>query len=266
MQKYLYSFKLYFLNSFQYRFNTVINLIMSNISLLVTAIFWLIIYRSNTQGTINGYSLSDMLTYYVASSLFRSFILNSGGFEMCYMIKNGGLSNVLIKPYNINTFLYFKNLSNSLIGFVQQFSFLIITLPLFAKYLTWNITLKNFVILIVFLIISSIISFLICTIFGMMAFWLTDATAIMWSFAVILNFLSGMLIPLDFFPSWSVKFLELMPFASFTFIPAKIYMNQLSAQKILFLLMVYIGWIFTLIGIKSMIWRHGVKKYSAIGA
>jgi len=43
MRKYLYSFRLYLLASFQYRFDTVLGLIMSNISMFITIIFWTIV-------------------------------------------------------------------------------------------------------------------------------------------------------------------------------------------------------------------------------
>ena len=35
MKKYLYGFKMYFLNSFNYRFNTVVSLVFGNIGILI---------------------------------------------------------------------------------------------------------------------------------------------------------------------------------------------------------------------------------------
>jgi len=112
---------------------------------------------------------------------------------------------------------------------------------------------------------ATVISHLLWLLLGMMAFWLEQAQAVMWSFAVILNFLSGMFIPLDFFPRWSVRVLELMPFAAFSYIPAKLYMNQLSVAEGAYLLMVHILWIFVLMALNQMVWRAGTKKYSAVG-
>lgn len=265
MRKYLYSFKLYFLTSFQYRFDMVINLLMSNVQLLVTLVFWIIIFQSNHEGMINGYSMTDMITFFVASSLFRVFVLNRGGYEIVRLIKSGDLSKVLIKPYGLNLFLYCKNLSGSLFEFFRQFAFLLLVIPFFAGYFTWKISIYSFLVLLLFLAVSSVISHLLWNLLGMMAFWLEEATAVMWSFSVILNLLSGMFIPLDFFPDWSVSMLELMPFAAFTYIPAKIYMNQLPAEKVTILLIVYGFWILALTAVNSAVWKTGVRKYSAIG-
>jgi len=265
MRKYLYSFKMYLLTSFQYRFDTVLGLIMSNISMFVTIIFWILIYSSNRIGVINGYTIADMITFFAESSLFRVFILNGGGFEISRMIKNGDLSKVIIKPYSINVFLYWKYLSNALFEFLKQFSFLLIIAPFFTRYLTWGLSVNSIILLLIYLVTVTVISHLIWLLMGMMAFWLEQAQAVMWSFAVILNFLSGMFMPLDFFPRWSVKVLELMPFAAFTYIPAKLYMNQLTVTEGANLLIVYIIWILILVVLNLIVWRAGTKKYSAIG-
>jgi len=265
MPKYLYSFRMYLLTSFQYRFDTVLELIMSNISMFITLIFWTLIYRSNGTGVINGYTNADMITFYAVSSLFRTFILMGGGFEISGMIKSGDLSKLIIKLYNINMFLYWKHLSNAVFEFLRQFVFLLLIAPFFARYLTWDLSVHSAILLVIYLATAAVISHLIWLLLGMMAFWLEQAQAVMWSFAVILNFLSGMFIPLDFFPSWSVKALELMPFAAFSYIPAKLYLNQLSAKEGACLLAVYMMWIFVLMALNMVVWRTGVKKYSAVG-
>lgn len=265
MRKYLYSFKLYLLSLLQYRFDTVLSLIMSNISMLITILFWMLIYRSNRTDIINGYTTADMITFFVVSSLFRTFILNGGGFEISGMIKSGDLSKALIKPHSINMFLYWKYLSNALYDFLKQLTLLLLIVPFFARYLTWDLSPYSMILLILHLITSTVISHLIWMSLGMIAFWLEQAQAVMWSFAVILNFLSGMFMPLDFFPEWSVRILELMPFAVFSYIPAKIYMNQISFAEGVYLLLVYILWVFVFTLLNMIVWKAGVKRYSAIG-
>lgn len=265
MRKYLYSFKLYLLSSVQYRFDTVMGIIMSNVSMFVTILFWVLIYRSNQTEIIGGYSITDMITFFVVSGLFSTFILNGGGFEISDMIKNGDLSKALIKPHNIGVFLYWKYLSNSLVEFLKQFSFLILIVPFFARYLTWKLSVRSAILLIMDLLTATVVSHLIWLLLGMMAFWIEQARAVMWSFAVILNFLSGMFIPLDFFPQWSVKILEFMPFAVFSYIPAKLYMNQLSFTEGIRLLIIYLIWAVVLLVLNLTVWKYGVKRYSAIG-
>lgn len=265
MKKYLYGFKLYFLESFHYRFNTVISLIFGNISTVITIVFWVFIYGGSHETVLNGYTLSDMITYFVVGEILQCFIFSGSGFVYSELIKEGGLNSVLIKPYNISTAIFFNNLSVSLTGMLPQFAFTIVLMPIIAKYLKWNLSANNMLLLLLFIIVSSISSHLLWSVLGYMAFWLEEANAVMWSFAVLLNLMTGMFIPLDFFPKWSLPIIEIMPFASWRYIPAKIYLGLLDTEKTIFLLGIHIMWILILILVNKLIWSIGIRRYSSIG-
>ncbi len=265
MKKYFYGFKLYFLDAFHYRLNAVISLFFGNVSMMITIIFWILIYQSNEKTYINGFSLSDMITYFVISSIFRSFIFSSSGFTYAKMIKDGGLSSELLKPYSISASVYFKNLAHSITGMFPQFVLLVILLPFIGKYLTWNLKLDRGIFVLTFLIISTISSHIVWSILGLMAFWLEEANAVMWSFAVFFNLISGMFIPLDFFPKWSVSLIQWSPFSGWLYLPSKIYVGLLDTERMMLLLAVNMGWIVLLFLLHQYVWSLGVKKYSSIG-
>ena len=80
----------------------------------------------------------------------------------------------------------------------------------FAKYgeiigFTWDLSVPSAILLVIYMATATVISHLIWFLLGMKAFWLEQAQTVMWSFAVILNFLSGMFMPLDFFPAGVLK-------------------------------------------------------------
>lgn len=265
MRKYLYGFKLYFLNAFHYRFNTIVNVLFSNLNILIQILFWIAIYKGSPNGEINVFSLNDIITYYIMSALFRNFILMQSGFYMCNLIKDGGLNGHLLKPYDCNKINYFNNLSRCITNLIPQLVFTVIISPFVAKYLTWNINLTNLVLLICFLMISSISSHLIWSLIGYSAFMIEEANSVMWSFAVLFNFLSGMFIPLDFFPKWCVDILQYLPSSTWGYIPTKIYLNLYSYNEMIVLLIVNIIWIIIFYGINKLMWSKGVKLYSSIG-
>jgi len=265
MKKYLYGFKLYFLGSFHYRFNSVIGLLFGSLSTLITIFFWNLIYSGDTQKTLNGYTLSGIITYYVIGSVFRSFILQSSGFAYSGMIKGGALGTMLLKPYNISLSIYFRNLAFAITGLIPQALFLMCLMPFIAQYLTWQMSLIDTVFVLIFLIIASISSHLLWSLFGYMAFWLEEAVAVMYSFAVLLNVATGMFIPLDFFPKWSIPVLESLPFSSWGYIPTKIYLGLYEVDKLLWLLFIHITWIGILILLQKIVWCGGIEKYSSVG-
>lgn len=265
MKKYLYAFKLYILDSLHYRFNTVINLFFNSISAIITVFFWVIIFKSDKSQSINMYSLKNMITYYVVWNIVNTLNLSSSGFYLNRIIKNGELNSILVRPYSFTIANYFDQLSKGIIGTIPKVILMIVILPLIKEYIVINQEIINILFVFAFLIISTISSFLIWSILGCMSFGIEESEAIMWSFAVIFNFLSGMFIPLDFFPKWISHIIEFLPTATWGFIPAKIIAGMYSFDKMLALLCVNIGSLLLLISIIKIVWIKGIKHYSSIG-
>lgn len=265
MKKYLYGFKLFFLNSFQYRFNTVINLLFGNLSLLVTLLFWYLIYNGDQSKILNGFTLSGIFTYFVVSGLFRSFTLQGSGFYYTTMIKSGGLGPVLLKPYHLEWSVYVQQLAANITGILPQVGFILVALPFIAGFLTWQVNLSSLLIIFMFIAVASITSHLLWSIFGFMAFWIEEATAVMWSLAVLLNMAMGMFIPLDFFPKGWLAVLERLPFSAWGYLPSKIYLGIIPLQKQLQLLLVHLGWIVILLVLHQLVWKAGLKRFSSVG-
>lgn len=129
---YLYGFQLFFLDGFHYRFNAVVHLFFGNVSTIVTILFWVLIYRSNGAGDINGFSLSDMIAYYIVSSVIRGGVFSNSGFHYASLIRDGRLNSELLKPYSLNVSPYFRNLAGVITGIFPQFVLAALVLPVLA--------------------------------------------------------------------------------------------------------------------------------------
>ena len=267
MIKYLYGFKLYLLNAFNYRFNSVIQTIFSNLRLLIMIFFWVLIYNSDTEKVLSGFTLYGMITYLVIMDVFGSLIygLRNSGFDYSGMIKDGSLGPALLKPHSINMHIYFRNLADGVTSTLPQLLLVICVMPFVARFFVWDLSLINLLLIFLFLVIGTISTHLLCSILGYMAFWFEEANAVMWSFMVLFNILTGFFLPLDFFPRWSIGILEMLPFASWGYIQTKLYIGFYSLDKIFLLLAVQIIWIFALLLFQKLVWKRGVRKYSAVG-
>jgi len=263
MSKYLFGFKLYFLNSFNYRFNAVINLLFGGLGLLVTLLFWHLIYGGDTTIALNGFTFSSIATYFIVGSIFRPNYYP--GFTISNMIKTGTLGPALLKPRNLGLHIYFNNIANIFTGMIPQAVLVLCMLPFAARFLTWELSMFNAGMMVLFFVVGTVSNFLVWTLVGYMAFWLTEAQAIMWSFAVLCNFLTGFFIPLAFFPDWSVPVLEMLPFSSWSYIPMMIYIGLFDAGRQVFLLAVHLTWVAVLLAVTKMVWQRGVRKFTSVG-
>lgn len=268
MKKYLYGFKFNFLTSFNYRFNTAVSLLFSNLRLLITIIFWALIYGGDMQKVLNGFTLSAIITYMIFMDLFGtiSFLMRDSGFEIAAMIKSGALGPAMLKPQNLGASLYFRNFAAGVTALIPQAAFVLCAMPFAARYLVWGLSAAGAASILLFLVAGTVTAHLLNSILGYMAFWLEEANAVMWSFAVLLNFLMGFFIPIDFFPKWSIAAIEMLPVASWGYIQTKIYIGLYPAEKQLLLLAVQCAWIAALLAANALIWNRGVRKFSSVGA
>jgi len=264
MKKYSYLFKLNILTALNYRMDSIFGLFMGNLGVVITIVFWMVIFKAEG-GQIIVYSTNDIITYFVVSALLAKLTLSGVGFGLSGLIKGGGLSRLLLKPMKIPLHLYFENLAQASGNFISQLVITLLALPFIYMYITWEFELFSSILLFVYIIIATIISFEIWILFGKIAFWIQQSTSVMYSFAVILNFLTGMFIPLDFFPDWSLRVLEILPFSAFTYIPAKIFMGHYEPTKILMLIVIHSSWIVIFRLLNSVVWTRGLKKYIAVG-
>lgn len=264
MLKYIYIFKLKSRNLVHYRFNSLVGLFFNSLSIIITIMFWIVIY-SNAESQLNGYSLNDMITYFVIGVLFKNFIFMQAGFDINLLIKDGGLSGVLLKPYSYSILNYFNLLVGALGNLIPQLGLTLLIIPLFFKYLSLSFIWYNILFLFIFIILGSISSYLIWTLLGYMAFKLEEASSVMWSFAVLLNFISGAFIPIDFFPKWIIKIISYLPTSTWINIPTKIVMNKFSFNELIILFSVNVFWIVILYITRKFLWNKGIKYYSSIG-
>jgi ABC-2 type transport system permease protein len=101
--------------------------------------------------------------------------------------------------------------------------------------------------------------------FAMLAFWTERANAIedLW-FALYL-FLSGFIAPLDVFPEGVREFAMWTPFPYLIYLPAQV-MTGADLGQVPRGLAVMLAWGLVFVGLQQLLWRMGLRRYSAMGA
>ena len=267
MIKYFYGFKLNLLHSLNYRFNTFIGLLFGNLRLLIVIFFWNLIYGGDMRKTLNGFTLPGMVTYLIVIDVLGTlaFVMRGSGFDYSALIKNGALGPSILKPRNLGVDIYFRNLSAGISALLPQAAVVAALLPLIGRFLVWDINPAGTAYIAFFMLSGTITGHLLCSLLGYMAFWLEESNAVMWSFAVLLNFSMGFFLPLDFFPGWLAPVLEIMPFASWGYIQTKVFIGLYPAEKLAPLLAVQAAWICVLLPLNALVWNRGVRRFSSVG-
>lgn len=263
MKKYLLIAKNMWDETVMYRLNFTMWRLRVVLSLLITYFLWLAILPSNT--TLFGYSQSLIVTYILGTALLGNIVLASRSGAVGDEIKNGDLSNFLLRP--INYFLYWfakdlgdkaMNISFSLVELVILF--IILRPPLFLQ--------TN--ILVIFSAIIATVSavflyFFINFLIGLTGFWVYETWPLRFLFMILINFFAGGLFPLDILPKPLFTIFQFLPFTYLLYFPVKIYLGQLQFYDILKGLTVSVIWLLLLYQIVLLVWRKGLQVYTAHG-
>ncbi len=264
MRKYLQIVKATFQEYFAYRLNFFLWRFRSFIFTASLLFFWLAVYGN--QKAIFGYQKAQMITYILGVAFLDSLVLASRTADLAGQIRNGEISKFLVKPINLFKFLLARDFADKSLNFL----FVVVEIFLIVKFLNFSLYFpKDLLSIIIFAIqtaISFTLSFFISIVINTFAFWTEDVWATRWLLGVILlDFLSGVIFPIDILPSPLAKIIYLTPFPYLIFSPLKIWLGQLSSALILRSLLVSSIWLISLFFLSGFLWQRGLKKYGAYG-
>jgi ABC-2 type transport system permease protein len=98
---------------------------------------------------------------------------------------------------------------------------------------------------------------------GMLAFWLEETWILRVILQIVTVFLSGAIIPLELFPDFFREVLIYTPFPYLTYYPIKIFMG--APVDMLNFYGVITIWIAVFGVINSILWKRGIRLYTAAG-
>ena len=261
IEKWIQTIKISWSNMTTYRLNLFLQVIGPGlVFFFVKYSLWSSIYQGDPSLVINGYSFSQMIQYHAWSMV--TILLTQGvtGNNLSEDIRLGRISNYLIYPFNFWEFHFASFISSEILQII------IATVTIFFISFTSIFGELNFEFMFhgfSYCIFVSTFWFLAQYLTGIISFWLEET----WIIRVMLNivsvFLSGAIIPLDFFPTYLQEILIYTPFPYLTYYPVKIFSGEMSFLPTGYLVLSI--WIIILIFVNKLVWRKGLKMYTAAG-
>ncbi|MCB9063343.1 MAG: ABC-2 family transporter protein [Halobacteriovoraceae bacterium] len=260
LEKWIQTIKVSWLNYTQYRVNFILMFLGPTlIFFLVKWSLWTTIYQSN-QKIINGLDYSSMISYHFWVLIVSLLSLGHASFNLSEDIRMGRISTYLIYPFNFWEF----HTANFIAFQILQFFIATTTIVIATTLLEFN--LPSFHTLFIgyfYCFIISLFWYSVQFLTGIMAFWLDETWILRVLFSNITIFLSGSIIPLNFFPSWSVKLLEYTPFPHMAYFAALIFQGK--NVDIIHSLSILILWTIITCLCSVYIWKKGLRLYTAAG-
>jgi ABC-2 type transport system permease protein len=101
---------------------------------------------------------------------------------------------------------------------------------------------------------------------AMSALWTNRINAINQTYEVVLVFLSGFFAPLAVMPQWVQMIANVLPFRWLLAFPIELTLGRLTPQETLFGFAMQLFWLLVTLATLNVVWRAGVKQYSAVGS
>lgn len=244
------------------------NLLMYLMYWLVSPIIYLAVWTSiaNVKGDVNGFTANDFITYYMVLLICDQVTSNIIIHTFAYKIQDGSLSGELIKPVHpMLTSALVNNVAFKMLSMMGLTPIWIILYFLFKPDFS-NVAFQNVLLAIPVMVIAFLIGYLLSATITALAFWTTRIYSIHeFYFALILLF-SGQFVPLPLMPKVIQDIAQYLPFQLLLYFPIQLILGKLSADQIVMGYVMAGVWLVLAAFLFNIVWRNGVKRYSAVGA
>ena len=248
---------------FQYRASLFIWMIGHVLEPLVYLIVWSVVATSEG-GSVGDYTKTQFAAYFIVLMLVNNVTYTWIMYEFEYRIRHGSLSFALLKPVHPIHSDIADNVSSKVITLPFMLLIAVVLALVFHPALSpapWAIG-----VFIPALLLAFLVRFLLEWTLAQAAFWTTRVSAINQTYFVLLLFLSGQIMPLTLLPHPVRILAEVLPFRGMIGFPVELLLGRLTPAEALTGLGIQAAWVIIGLVLLRVVWRAGVRVYSAVGA
>lgn len=260
---YAQQFKTSLASMLQYRAALVIWLIGHVLDPLIYLAVWTAVTRSGG-GSVGGYTAAEFAAYFVILMIVNHATFTWIMFEYEYRVRQGMLSFALLRPVHPIHADIADNISYKLITLPLVMAAAALLAVLFRP--AFHIVPWAAVAFAPALLLAFAVRFMLEWTLALSAFWTTRVGAINQAYFVAALFLSGQMAPLSLLPRPLQVAAAILPFRWTTSFPVELLMGRLSFPQAATGLAVQAAWLAVCLLLLRVIWRAGVRVYSAVGA
>jgi ABC-2 type transport system permease protein len=213
-------------------------------------------YQSGNRTMVAGFTVPQILSFvWIAQSLLMLVYLWNW-WEIALAVQSGDVVSDLMKPMDFQTYWLSRDLGRAACHWLTRFA------PTFAfGALVFDLALPGGVSqLLAFFVsvnLAVVVSFGWRFLLNLTAFWFLDVRGINMLALLVLNFFSGFLLPLSFFPDWLRAIAEWLPFRAILMVPVEVYLGQRSPGNGL---AIQLAWVVVMLLLGKLVLSVAVRK------
>lgn len=240
-----------------YRVNYYSGIVIYAINIGAYYFMWKAIYGDAEQ--LGGFTAGQMTTYVAVSWMARAFYFNNLDREISNDIRDGSVAVQMTRPYS---YIMVKMMQGFGEGLFRLLLFMapgmvVVTLIFPIELPTDPVLWLIFLVMIWF---SFLINSQINVMTGLFAFFVENNEGLMRMKRVTVDLLSGVVVPIAFFPGWASEVLKWLPFQAITYLPGSVFTGRIAGSAVWEALLVQAAWFAALIAPIAIMWRAARKR------
>jgi ABC-2 type transport system permease protein len=260
MKKYLAIFKINLLNSLAYPAELATRSGMILVFMIVFYQLWHVTYAASGSQVLNGLTLHDTMWYLLLAEtleLGRPRLARA----ISDQVKDGSIAYLLNKPYNFLLYQLSIGWGESLPRMGLLF--------ILGGILVWTMAgpppeLQNWPLASLALVGAWLLHFCFNVLIGLAAFVAEEVAPFEWIYQKLAFILGGMLIPLDFYPSWMQSLSKSLPFAYMMYGPARLFVRP-DTQLFIQIIVGQLLWLAVIGGLLVLAFSRGIRRLAING-
>ena len=248
---------------FQYRVRQLFWLLGMIAEPVIYLVVWTTVARARGS-EVGGYTAGEFAAYYIAWTLVRHMNIALTPYAFEDRIRRGRLSAELLRPLHPLHLDLAWFLGMKVVTFALWLPIAALLALIFHP--TLNPELWQVVGFLIALVTAFIMRFVILWALGLATFWITRVSALFELFFTAELLLSGRLVPLSLLPGWAQQIANLLPFRWVFGFQIELLFGRLTPQEMVIGFAAQVFWFLFGLGMVHLLWRAGLRRYSAVGA
>jgi ABC-2 type transport system permease protein len=252
-----------FVEMFTYRAHFLLWRLRSIIAFLAVFFMWNALFMQRE--AIAGFTKPEMFTYVILGAFLSMVIFSAKSGVIADEIKDGTLSVYLMRPVGYFRSWFMRDAADKLFNIGASILELSVIIYLLAPPMSLSTDGVYLLLTMLSICVAIVMFFVLQIAVAMAAFWLVETWPIRFVYIVLIQFFAGVMFPLSIFPGILGAILQYTPFAYLVYIPVMIYLGKYDILQSIVQIAIGILWCIVIWIGAHILWKKGLRLYSAVG-
>ena len=249
-----------------YRGDFLLGTVLRFLPMVTTILLWRSVYAGSGQTSLAGFDYSEMIAYLLLTHISRMFSsMPNLAAGIARDIREGTLKRYLIQPFDMIGYLVAYRVAHKVAYIVTSALPYGLLFFLCRGYFERFPDATTFAAYLASLVLAFLVGFFFEVCVGMVGFWFLEVTSLLYIVMTLNFFISGQMLPLNLLPEPWYTILRWLPFQYMAYFPAVVFLGKVQGADLARGLLAEAAWAVAFMILARLLYRLGLRRYSAFG-